>query len=79
MKDVTLENLIEIAERMSQEMQEFCDDAIESGSALPGTEDLLSEWDEAYRIYNAPRQSSHSTIEAAMIKSDVVYLTVIGS
>jgi hypothetical protein len=54
----------------------FIAQIVESGSTLPGTEGLLSEWNEAYRKHNTPRQSSHSAIEAAMIKSNVVDLTV---
>lgn len=53
MGKVTKDDLIEIAERFSQELREFCDQAKEAGSSLPGTEVLLEEWDQAYWAFNA--------------------------
>jgi len=71
MSKVSVFDLIEIAERMSQEMQDFIDVARQSGSSLPGTEGLLNEWNEAYRKYNIRSQhGSFSTIEGAMAKTE---------
>ncbi len=47
----TKSELIEIACKMSQELRDICDDAIECGSALPGTEELLKEWDAKYKEF----------------------------
>ena len=50
-KKVTEHELIEIACRMAQELQEFIGDAQESGceNALPGTQALVDEWESIYR------------------------------
>lgn len=43
------DELLEIACRMSQELQELIDDAQEAGSDLPATRELLEDWNEVYK------------------------------
>ena len=43
------DELIEIAIKMAQELQDFVGDAQESGSDLPGTKALIEEWETAYQ------------------------------
>jgi len=52
-KPVNQDDLVEIAERMSQELQDFVDAANEAGSPLEGTKALLDEWNEAFARFNA--------------------------
>jgi len=52
-KPVNQDDLVEIAERMSQELQEFIDAADEAGSPLEGTKALLDEWNEAFARFNS--------------------------
>ncbi|MBD3609049.1 MAG: hypothetical protein HUJ30_00710 [Gammaproteobacteria bacterium] len=42
------EELIEIAERMSQELQDFIDEGINGGRDMSGPQALLDEWNAAY-------------------------------
>jgi len=42
------DELLDIASRMAQELQEICDDAIESGSSLPSTQALVDEYENDY-------------------------------
>lgn len=44
-----LNEVLDIAARMSQELQEFVDVGEESGSEMRATKDLLEEWNEVYR------------------------------
>ena len=42
------EELLDIATRMAQELQDICDDAIQAGSQLPSTQGLVNEWETEY-------------------------------
>ena len=42
------EELLDIASRMAQELQEICDDAIHCGSSLPSTQALVDEYENDY-------------------------------
>ena len=46
------DDLIEIAIKMAQELQDFVGEAEKSGSGLPGTVALLEEWEVAYQKDN---------------------------
>lgn len=43
------DELLEIATRMAQELQDFIGDAEACGSSLPGTKSLVDEWETAYQ------------------------------
>lgn len=45
------DEILEIATRMAQELQDIIDDAEDAGcdNPLPGTKALLDEWEAAYR------------------------------
>lgn len=50
--DATLEEVIEIATRMAEELQEFVGEAITASGdddALKGTQDLIEEWESIFR------------------------------
>lgn len=49
-----LHDLIEVAIMMAQELQDFVDTAIESsgdGDALLSTQELIEDWERAYRAF----------------------------
>lgn len=49
MSTVTTTELMDIAERMAQELRDYADAAVDSGSMEPGTEALLEEFDSLWR------------------------------
>lgn len=51
---ITLDaQIIEMATRMAQELQDFIADAEQAGSSLPGTQALVDEWEELYKEITA--------------------------
>lgn len=51
MNEATKDELIDIASRMAQELQDFIDEAEQSGceNPFPGTRTLIDEWEAIYK------------------------------
>jgi len=50
--DLTVDDVMEVACQMAQELQVFVDDAKECGSDLPGTRALIKDFDEINQRWN---------------------------
>ncbi len=46
------DELLDIALKMHQELQEFVDDGEQAGCNMKATKSLLAEWDEAYQLFH---------------------------
>ena len=46
--EATPEEMIDVASRMAQELQDFCDEAEAAGSPLPGVLELINYWEMIY-------------------------------
>jgi len=73
MSTVTEEDLIEIAKRMSQELQEFIDTAKEAGTELTGTVALLKEWQDQYVTFSKPPDTKSILDEISQNRADPAY------
>ena len=64
---ITESELIDIASRMAQELQDFIDEAVDAGceNPFPGTAALIEEWETAYRRTQFYAQSALVTKSGA--------------
>ncbi len=73
------QEILSIAIKMAQELQEFVGDAEQSGSTtpLPGTVALIEEWESAYQALNAGEVQSgvtHTGISNNELETDIQML-----
>ena len=66
-------DLLDLATRMSQELQDFLDEAKKAGSDLTGVKELITECDEMNKKFFTPWQqqcASNDTVELACLSEE---------
>jgi len=62
-KELTVDDVMRVACMMSQELQEFVDDAVECGSDLPGTRALIKDFDKVANRWVKPWQEEILSVD----------------
>lgn len=65
--DITFEELLDIACRMSQDIQDYVDEGEKAGSAMTGSKELLEEFNVIYRRTNQHWMNQNSDGESVEI------------
>lgn len=57
------DELLDIGERLAQELQDFVDEASEAGSPLKSGEELLNDWNDVWRRSDRYWNARHSNCD----------------